>query len=44
MYDAVCPDASKPLTEDELKSFGFGISAEDYTKYMDSIAQQETQE
>lgn len=37
MYDAVCSDIGKPLTEDELKNFGFGVSAEDYAKYIDDM-------
>ena len=37
VYDAVCSDVGKPLTEDELKNYGFGVSAEDYAKYIDDM-------
>ena len=39
MHDVIYPDVGKPLTEDELKNYGFGVSAEDYAKYMDGMQQ-----
>ncbi len=37
VYKAVCPDAENPLAQDELKNYGFSISAEEYAAYLEDF-------